>query len=85
MSRDYYIYQPELYSRDKNRRTQIWLSSNPPLIDPDKLGMMARLYQFLCGPITLNHDEDIFRGVVRVMAVTAATADYENNDGKAKS
>ena len=51
----------------------------------DKLGMMARLYQFLCGPITLNHDEDIFRGVVRVMAVTAATPDYENNDGKAKS
>ena len=77
MSRDYYIYQPQLYSRDKNR-----LNSNPPLIDPDKLGIR---YQFLCEPITLNHDEDIFRGVVRVMAVTAATADYKNNDGKAKS
>ena len=30
-------------------------------------------------------DEDVIRGVVRVMAVTAATADDENNDGKAKS
>ena len=30
-------------------------------------------------------DEDIFRGVVRLMADTAAAAVCENNDGKAKS